>query len=459
MSARRGLAGIALALAVLAGPAAAAGAEPGAVESAPVPIPEPSAKAMRFYRGGVRFWAINVAWGVAVPAVIAASGASARLRDAARRVARGRWALTIGVYGVLYLGLSFLIDLPLDYCETFVRPHAYGLSNQTHARWLAQNAKGLGVAMLAAFLFLWIPYLLIARLPRRWWLAAGMLSIPLGLFVALVQPVLIDPLFHDFGPMRDAALEGQILAQAARAGIEGGRVFEVDMSRDTEAVNAYVKGLLGTHRIVLWDTLLAKLPPDQVRFVMAHEMGHYALGHVVQGIVASALLVTVGLLIVDGAARRAIARGRARLGFDRLADVASLPLLLALGQAVSLALVPVGYAFSRHIEHEADRFALELTRDNRAGALSFVALQRENLSNPRPGPLSKLWRWTHPTLAERITFCNEYRPWAAGRPLRYAGLFREPASRPAAQSDIMDPNDFGASRARPGTRSTREDRP
>jgi STE24 endopeptidase len=86
---------------------------------------------------------------------------------------------------------------------------------------------------------------------------------------------------------------------------------------------------------------------------------------------------------------------------------------------------PIGLAYSRHQEHEADRFALELTRDNRAGALSFVAMQHENLSNPRPGRLSVLWRSTHPPLGERIDFCNTYRPWAGGMPLRYEGLFRQ----------------------------------
>jgi Zn-dependent protease with chaperone function len=400
-----------------------------ASDDAPVPVPEPTPQALRYYHSGNRFWVIDRIWAVAVPAAILASGLSARLRTAAHRAAGGRWMLTVSIYGVMFLGLSFLIDLPLDYCQTYIRPHVYGLSNQSPARWLEQDLKGLFVAMAGAFLFLWIPYLLMARSPRRWWLYAGLVTIPFGLFGALIQPVLIDPLFHQYGRMRDTALEARILDQAARAGIDGGRVFEVDMSRDTKAVNAYVKGFLGTHRIVLWDTLLAKLEPDQVLFVMAHEMGHFVLGHVVKGIVAAALLTIVGLLIVDRAARWAMARWPGRFGFDRLDDIASLPLVLLLGQVVGLALIPAGYAFSRYQEHEADRFALELTRANRAGALSFVALQRENLSNPRPGPLFKVWRATHPSLAERIEFCNAYRPWRRGEPLRHAGRFRPEGER------------------------------
>jgi STE24 endopeptidase len=407
-------------------------------DSAPVAIPEPSAKALRLYHSGNRFWAINAVWAVAVPGAILVSGLSARLRDAARRFSRGPWVLTVGLFAVLYLGTKSLIDLPLDYCETFVRPHVYGLSNQSPARWLDHWLKGVAVSMATAFLLLWVPYLLIARSPRRWWLYAGLLTIPFTLFGALVQPVLIDPLFNQFGPMKDRALAARIRELAARAGIEGGRIYEVDMSRDTNAVNAYVKGFLGTHRIVLWDTLLQKLDDQEVLFVMAHEMGHYVLGHIAQGIAVSSVLVLAGLFFVDRAARAILARAGHRFGVESLADVASAPLLLALGNIVALALVPAGFAFSRHLEHEADRFALELTQANRVGALSFVALQRENLSNPRPGSLYKIWRSTHPSLAERITFCNTYRPWQSGEPLRYGGYIRQ---EPSFGQSRVDPHE------------------
>jgi Zn-dependent protease with chaperone function len=93
-------------------------------------------------------------------------------------------------------------------------------------------------------------------------------------------------------------------------------------------------------------------------------------------------------------------------------------------QVMSLLLSPVALAYSRAQEHEADRFALELTRSNRSAALAFAKLQQENLSNPWPGPFYKLWRSTHPSIGERITFCNQYHPWTEGRPLVYEHWFR-----------------------------------
>jgi Zn-dependent protease with chaperone function len=147
---------------------------------------------------------------------------------------------------------------------------------------------------------------------------------------------------------------------------------------------------------------------------MGHEMGHYVKGHVPRSIVLSAVLTLIGLFLVDWCGRRLVARYSDRLRFDSLSDVASVPLLLMLLEVAVLLLSPVALAYSRMQEHESDKFALELTHDNRAGALSFVKLQQENLSNPRPGPIFNLFRASHPSIGERIDFCNSYRPWLLG---------------------------------------------
>jgi Zn-dependent protease with chaperone function len=243
-----------------------------------------------------------------------------------------------------------------------------------------------------------------------------LLSVPFLFLGMLVKPIWIDPLFNHFGPLKNQALERSILALAQRAGIEGSRVFEVEKSVDTKAVNAYVTGVFGTKRIVLWDTLIAKLGEKELLFVMAHEMGHYVLGHVVRSILLSALVTLAGLYLVDRVGRMVIGRFSASLQFDRLSDVAAVPLLLLLLHASSLVLSPIALAYSRYQEHEADRFALELTRTNHSGATAFIKLQQENLSIPRPGFLYKTFRATHPSIGDRIDFCNSYKPWQIGQP-------------------------------------------
>jgi Zn-dependent protease with chaperone function len=389
-----------------------------------VSVPAPTELALERYRTGNILWFVNTGWELLVPCFFLFSGLSARLRDWAHRIGR-RWFFVLCTYFILFTGLTYVLSWPLNYYQGFIRAHAYGLSNQTFARWQANSLKGLAIEIAAGCLFLWIPYLLIARSPRRWWLYTALLLIPFAIFAVVIAPVVIDPVFNDFHPMENHELEGKILALAERAGIEGSRVYVVDKSVDTKQVNAYVTGLGGTKRIVLWDTLLHRLNEREILFIVGHEMGHYVLHHVLVGTLVFAALAFVGLFLVDRGAGFLLRRFSARFGFNNLADVASLPLLLLGVNVAYLVLIPFGLAFSRHIEHEADRFGLEITQDNRAAAESFVALQNENLSVPWVGRLYTLWRASHPSLGERIEFCNDYRPWENGEPLRYGGLFKE----------------------------------
>ncbi len=309
-------------------------------DQGPVAVPAPSPKAIEFYETGVRLWFVGRIWGLAVPALFLFTGLSGRIRRFA--FAKGRpWLVEVAIYAVIFLSLEFLLNLPLRYYSGFVRLHEYGLSVQSFRRWLGDGLKGLGVEIVGASLFLWVPYLLMARSPRRWWLYTGLLVLPFAGFSALIAPIVVDPLFNEFGPMKDTRLEARIDALAHRAGIDGSKIFEVDKSRDTTTVNAYVTGLFGTKRIVLWDTLLAKLEPEEVLVVMGHEMGHYVLNHVAQGLLLSSVGTIFALFLIHRVANAMIARFGRRFGFDRISDVASVPLILLLAQVTMLIGSPV----------------------------------------------------------------------------------------------------------------------
>jgi Zn-dependent protease with chaperone function len=388
-----------------------------------VAVPEPTAEALSYYRSGNLLWVIGTLWGVVIPSVMLFTGISAAVRDWAVRWGR-KWFFVIALYFMAFTVILFLVDLPLSYYQGYVREHAYGLSNQTLGKWASDQVTALIVGIVAGVLFLWVPYLLLKRSPRRWWFYTGLAAIPFIVVVTFVQPIWIDPLFNRFGPMKDQALEADILRLAERAGIEGGRVFEVAKSEDTNAVNAYVTGFGGTKRIVLWDTILAKLNREQLLVVMGHEMGHYVLGHLWKLILSLSALIITALYVVHRLSGWLIARYRERFGFGELADIASLPLILVLFSTASLIVTPIALAVQRHFEHEADRFALEITHDNYGAATAFVKLQQENLGIPRPGRLYKWWRASHPPLGERIDFSNDYRPWESNRPLVYADRFK-----------------------------------
>jgi STE24 endopeptidase len=401
-------------------------------DEGPVAVPQPSQKALDYYRSGNLLWVVETLWGLLVPAVLLFTGFSAGLRTLAKKVGR-KWLFVVVIYAVVFTAVTFLLDLPLAYYTEFVRQHAYGLSNQTLAKWTSDTLKSLMISLIVAALVIPVIYLFLRKSPRRWWLWSGLAAVPFIVLVLLVSPIWIAPLFNKFGPMKDEALEAKILALAHRAGIEGGRVYEVDKSVDTKAVNAYVTGFGQTKRIVLWDTIIAKLDSRELLFVMGHEMGHYVLGHVPKSIAFFSLLILATFYAAHRTAGGVISRWRARIGFSELSDVASYPLILLLAGLFSLVVTPMTMAYSRWQEHQADRFGLEITRDNHDAATAFVKLQTENLGNPRPGWLYKLWRSSHPPIGERIDFCNSYHPWRTGQPLAYERLFKAATAKtPAA---------------------------
>ena len=388
-----------------------------------VQVPEPSELALQYHRSGNVLWAIGMGMSLLIPGLLLFSGISARLWAIATRWGR-RWYPSLVMYALLFTLITSFIALPLAYYEGFVRQHAYGLSNESLQSWASDWLKSVALSGVGLALVLWIPYLLLRRSPRRWWLYAGLSALPVTTLLLVVSPVWIDPLFNDFGRLKDQKLEGRILSLAERAGIPGSRVYQVEKSAETKTVNAYVTGVGNTKRIVLWDTILAKLEPDQIEFVVAHEIGHFVLRHVLSLIILTTVLATVSLYVIHRVAGSLIRRFGRRFGFHRLSDPASLPLLIVLGTVVSLVATPLVLAFSRHQEQESDRFALELPRGNRAAALSFVRIQEENLAVPRPGAFYRLFRASHPSLADRVEFANQYQPWANGEPLRYGELLR-----------------------------------
>lgn len=388
-------------------------------------VPPASEKAMSYYYSGNILWIIRILLGLIIPALILFSGLSARMRNLAERIGR-KWFFIIGVYYFLYLTITTLIDFPIAYYSGYIRPHDYGLSNQTFARWIGNFAKGYGLDLLGGFLFLWIPYLLLKKSPTRWWLYSGILSIPFAFLMLIVTPLWIAPLFNDFGPMKDKGLESKITALAERAGIENSKIYEVDKSRDTDTVNAYVTGFLNTKRIVLWDTTIEKLDEDEILFIMGHEMGHYILNHMVESVFFYSFLTILTLFFVNRFATYIMRKYFYKVKFSDLSDIASLPLLILMMGVFSLILDPISNSYSRKKEKESDKFGLEITRNNHAAASAFVKLQQTNLANPYPGMLYIMWRSSHPPIGKRVEFINDYKPWENGGKTEYDIYFSEP---------------------------------
>jgi Zn-dependent protease with chaperone function len=215
----------------------------------------------------------------------------------------------------------------------------------------------------------------------------------------------VDPLFNDFVPLKDPVLRRDLLDMAQRAGIDGGRVYQVNKSKQTTTMNAYVTGVGVSKRIVMWDTLLAKLDHDEIMATMGHEMGHYVLHHLWKGIAFGVLIS----LLTFAIAQPVYERGLTRFGLSDRADPAALPILLLIATVLGFVLSPVTSAYSRSIEHDADRFGLELTGLNEATASSFVKFAEDAKVDPDPPRFIEWWRYSHPATNKRIAFALSHK--------------------------------------------------
>ncbi|MFN3649520.1 MAG: M48 family metallopeptidase [Armatimonadota bacterium] len=361
--------------------------------------------------------------GLLILLLFLSTGASARLRDLAERRTGNPVLRTFIYFPLLWLGIT-VCSLPLSFYSSYLLPHQYGLSNQTAAGWVQDALKGYALTAVIGSPVVALLYWSLRRSPRLWWVGFWVACIPLLIAAVLLTPLVVDPLFNRYRPLPESPLRESLLEMAERAGIENSRVFEVDASTRTKAVNAYVTGIGGSARIVLWDTLLEKLDDDEVVAVMAHEMGHYVERHVVIGLGASIVGTLLVFILVDRGGRRILARRGDRWRVRGLDDLAGFPLVLLLVSAINFFGAPVENAVSRTIERRADDFSLRLTGDGRAAASAFVKLSEANLSHPAPPPFIELWLFSHPPLNERIEKALSYRSSAS------AGLGEAPEDQP-----------------------------
>ncbi len=359
-------------------------------------------------------------YGLLISLIVLFSGLAAKMRDVAHDLGR-RLYVRVLVFLILYTIADFVLGFPLTWYQGFALEHQYGLSTQSFGAWFAEQGKSamVGIVFFGAVPILALAYRALRQWPRRWWLAMALGTLPLIVAGALIQPLIIDPLYNKFTPLRDQHLEARILELAARAEIPGRNVYEVDKSAQTVKYNAYVNGFGASQRIVLWDTMLKGMKEDEILFVMGHEMGHYKLDHIWKGIAVFSLLSFLMFFLASRITAWAVRRFGPRWGFSELADVASMPLLSATLSLLTLIAQPAVNGYTRRIEHEADVFAVELTRDNDAGARSFLKLGSQNRSNPEPSPWVTFFQYTHPPLMERIRFVLDYRPWEQGKPNRF----------------------------------------
>jgi STE24 endopeptidase len=385
--------------------------------------PEKYEKAVAYSRATYRIHFMGAAYSLALLLIILSLRLGPLFRDSAERISRRRFVQAI-VFVPLLLVTFDLLKAPLDAYRHYIAVH-YAISVQGWASWVWDWAKGELIQIIFASILAYILYGMIRRSPRRWWLYFGLASVPMLVFLMFIQPLIIEPLFFKYDPLAvtQPALVGQIEKEVQHAGlsIPRERMFEMKASEKLNAIDAYVTGFGSSTRIVVLDTTIAKMTTPETLFVVGHEMGHYVLGHIPKGITFTGALIIVLLLLSYFRINRTLARKGRDWSIRGVDDWASFPLILLFLYLFFFLAEPASNTFSRYQEHQADVYGLEVIHgivpdSSETAAEAFQTLGEVDLADPNPGALIKVWLYSHPPLADRLTFAHEYDPWSKGQP-------------------------------------------
>jgi STE24 endopeptidase len=334
--------------------------------------------------------------------------------------------------------------LPLDVYGHHVS-RSYGISVEGWASWLGELAKSLGLSVLFGSPILLFFNWIVRRWPRRYWLAAWAVTLPLLVISAFAEP-LFEPIFNQYEPLatNHPALVAELEKMVARTGtnIPPDRIFLMKASAKSNGLNAYVSGLGATKRIVIWDTMADRLPANEILFLCGHETGHYVLRHIPKGIVLTAVALFFVYWACAGIAAWLACRFAARwaLNVDEnqlnsgapsiafsaiggnqtpLSTRTGFVVLLFTISVAGFVLAPVDNTISRHFEHEADIYGQEaihgIVPDPQKTAIAaFNALGEAWLDDPNPSPFLEFWTYNHPSTQTRANFAAHYDPWANG---------------------------------------------
>jgi Zn-dependent protease with chaperone function len=386
-----------------------------------VAIPTTLPVLARFYPRADLVWIAVQLFRLAIPLFFLFTGFGARLRSFCQRLTRANFFWTLVLFAASYLVLASLIAMPLGYYAEIAFPRSWGAPVPSLANWLSGGLSNLIGEVVIAGAVLWIPYALIVRRPRLWWFYASLIAIPAFVAGLLFYQLVLYPSFAHLHPLTDQALAARIDALAARCGephipvLVGGWDDTVIGIGPTAA------------RLVISEQSLHDLTPPELIAAVAHELKHYLFDGWEKIIPVTTTLILVGLWLVSTIGRVMIRRFHRAFGFSDLADPASLPIVIFILMAAWLfAGLPIFNAIQRHIEFEADRFALELTHKNHGQGLLQLRNSKYKLNEEYL--FYRIWRDNHPSQSERVHFANTYRPWADGKPLVYANICKLPSN-------------------------------
>ena len=308
----------------------------------------------------------------------------------------------------VYMVVSEVLEVPWSVFAGWWRETEYGRTSQPLMDFLSQGLLALAISVLLFGLFMVAIYAFIQKAKRLWWLWGGTFSGVCVAVLMVVGPTYIAPLFNDYQPVPPGEVRDAVEAMAINAGIPTDRIFMYDGSRQSNNFTANVAGIGGAARIAISDVALDEATLDEVKAVTGHEIGHYKLGHVWDGVFLTIVIFMASFFIADMAFNAVARLFGAR---ENIGDPTTVPVLLFLVGVIGTFTQPISNTLSRVNETEADHYSYEMVDlpDGMASALVKTAEYR----NPRPGKLEEWLFYTHPSVEQRVRAAME---WKASHP-------------------------------------------
>ncbi len=314
----------------------------------------------------------------------------------------GLWGHSIWSEAAYLVAVTILLglpNLPFDWYDTFKLEEKFGFNKSSIGLWISDKAKGTLIGLAIGFPIICLLLKLVDWMGRSWWLWGFVLVLLFQLTMIVLYPKLILPLFNKLEPLEEGELKASLMKLADKAGFAARTIEVMDGSRRSGHSNAYFSGFGRFRRIVLYDTLMEQLGADELKAVLAHEIGHYKLGHFPKRIVLSA----VGLFVAFGciaflAESNWFYRG---FGFETTSIAPAFLLVTLLSGLITSWLTPLFSMLSRKHEYEADAFARKALGEPHSLVGALRKLNEKNLSNLTPHPLYSAFYYSHPTLLER----------------------------------------------------------
>ena len=308
------------------------------------------------------------------------------------------------IYFIILIAAYGVLSAPLIYYRGFVLPRRYGLSNQGLTSWLSDLIKAGALALVLGAAIVAASYWFISILPQLWWLLAWGFVVLVSLILSILAPVVIVPLFFNMKPLADTELKERLEHLARRAGVEVGGIYNIEFSSKSTTANAAMMGVGRTRRIVLSDTLLSQYSAPEIEVIMAHEMGHNRHRDILRLFVFQSAI----LLVTFYATSLILEASIGPLGFNGLSDVSAFPLLILIFSSVSLLLSLIATGYGRHVETEADGYALELTDDPNSFVSAIAKLTDQNLAEAEPSRWVELLLYDHPSYRSRVEHAKNF---------------------------------------------------